>query len=250
MHGFADFGAWVDAQDAVRLLQRRTMLHATKLRHQKVCVVKPSFVSCSVAEGLAGAKVKVKCRAAGTTLLKSPACRVPAGRGGDGGHTCLPVPLPAASCEAVYEGYEALSFELCESRLWRSSAVLATGELSIAQVFRKAGLAGSTASWTVPLSSKGGEACAWLTVAIHCEATRLNLCGGIAALRKLAPPRQPEVLYPIGGAGSVPPGAEAEEFCDGCAKATVQLKEAFEFACDAAGESRRLRASESAPLLG
>lgn len=195
--------------EEMSLAEARIAGHELNLSAQPVCAVTVSLVACTVAEALAGSSVKVKCRAAGATFMKTPAGAVPAGGGA--------VQILSEPAFMIYEGEDALVFELCEARLFRPSTALATGKISFAKFFAGTGVAGQKVSRSVQLLAEDGRPLATVTVGLCYDFGRLASFGGYAALRACALPPSP-------GHG------EIVAYCHACDAARIHLQEAYLFA--------------------
>lgn len=202
-----------------------------KVNSQPVCALTVTIVGCDVGAELAGADLKVKCRERGATFMKSDSCRAPAGGGALG--------VSNLSHTVVYEGDDALTFELCECRRWRSSAAKATGRLSLSTVFGTVGLSGEPGSWAVCLLSEDQRPLASVRVTVSCQCWPLERMGGMAALRSA-------VAKPL-----LPPLAKASYrdemvYVERCYATRHNLQAAYRFAHDAATAPHRLMSN--APL--
>lgn len=126
------------------------------LDHQRACAWQLSFLACTATADLSGLPLTVKCRPAGggDTILRTPAFSA----------SVAGVQLAAGmkGLRFVYEGKEALEFELC-TRLPRSSTVLATGRLAMSAFFGSADPEETIFS-AVQLHAQDGQPFARLTV--------------------------------------------------------------------------------------
>jgi len=198
---------------------------------QRGCFLHPQLVSCNVSSVLAGARVKVKCRDSISTVLKSEVYQVPAG----GGELDLVEPTG----HVLYEGDNVLNFELCQSCHLRSSKVLATGSLSVADVFESVGLQSETGCWAVPLQARDGQTLGSLEVSIRCWIYLLGPRGS-TALRAYTVPARPKVnvaaVDNILGHLTV---NKARKYCTRCNKATENLQAALA-AAEACAKAREV----------
>lgn len=137
-----------------------------KLLKQDVYVLKVFFKSCHVEAKLAGLDVKLKCRGSVATFAKTEPCRVPGG----GGELHLFEP----TFQAIYEGDEALRFELCHASRWRSSKTLARSEVPLLTVFSMISSRQEAVSWTVDFVSNAGQRMGSLEVSINYVKKRLG----------------------------------------------------------------------------
>lgn len=202
-------------------------LSEASLDAQRVCLLRLSLVSCEVDGVLAGRRLKVKCRADGQTLLKSRPCQVDAEIG--------QLTALRASDQVLYEGSDTMDFQLCESRRLRSSVVVATAQLSLAEVFSR-GLGGTAGHWSLPLIAGAcGQGRQWqrgavlgkVKVEIGCQLTRLGRVGGRGALRSLRIPPRPSQSSIFSLAEDM---QDRKSFCNQCSAVQLRLQQSLDFA--------------------